>query len=137
MKSDDVRCWSLLSASVAGPPSCSGGLLEISGSKCSHFETSAIAYCYVRASLSVAQLSAARDVCKLILFYIAVQCANRDAALERLPGWKLHVSDATLSGRSVSPSVFYRRGYERQGVGQLRVRQMSDAGADQAARERG
>jgi hypothetical protein len=132
MKSDDVRCWSLLCASVAGPPSCSGGPLEISGSKCSHFETSAIAYCYVRASLSVAQLSAARDVSKLIIFYTAVQCANRDAALERLSQLC-----ATLSGSSVSQSVFYGGGYERQGVCQLSVRQMGDAGADQAARQRG
>jgi hypothetical protein len=49
----------------------------------------------------VAQLSAARDVSKLIIFYIAVQCANRDAALERLSGLKLHVSDSLLNGRSL------------------------------------
>jgi hypothetical protein len=49
----------------------------------------------------VAQLSAARDVSKLTIFYIAVQCANRDAALERLSGLKLHVSDSLLNGRSL------------------------------------
>jgi hypothetical protein len=100
MKSDDVRYWSLLSASVAGPPSCGGGPLEISGSKCSHFETSAFAYCYVRASLSVAQLSAARDVSKPIIFNIAVQCAwieSKPFLIRTIPAAVSQVTDVIAS----------------------------------------